>query len=76
MQPLPVPDRQPVDPDFNDRVRSSFAQQAAMALAHSARVTQQHGFIHAGIVSTALDSACGYAAATRMTVTGRDDVRH
>ena len=83
MQPLPVPDRQPADPDFNDRVRSSFAQQAAMSLigaelvevapgrivmtlAHSARVTQQHGFIHAGIVSTALDSACGYAAATLM----------
>lgn len=37
-----------------------------MTLAHSARVTQQHGFIHAGIVSTALDSACGYAAATLM----------
>lgn len=38
----------------------------AMTLAHSDRVTQQHGFIHAGIVSTALDSACGYAAATLM----------
>jgi uncharacterized protein (TIGR00369 family) len=37
-----------------------------MTLAHSERVTQQHGFIHAGIVSTALDSACGYAAATLM----------
>lgn len=24
--------------------------------------TQQHGFLHAGIISTALDSACGYAA--------------
>jgi uncharacterized protein (TIGR00369 family) len=23
---------------------------------------QQHGFIHAGIISTVLDSACGYAA--------------
>ena len=32
----------------------------------SERVTQQHGFIHAGIVSTALDSACGYAAFTLM----------
>jgi uncharacterized protein (TIGR00369 family) len=26
------------------------------------RLTQQHGFLHAGIISTALDSACGYAA--------------
>ena len=25
-------------------------------------LTQQHGFLHAGIISTALDSACGYAA--------------
>ena len=28
--------------------------------------TQQHGFLHAGIISTALDSACGYAAFTLM----------
>ena len=28
--------------------------------------TQQHGFMHAGIVTTALDSACGYAAFTLM----------
>jgi acyl-coenzyme A thioesterase PaaI-like protein len=26
--------------------------------------TQQHGFVHAGIITTALDSACGYAAFT------------
>ena len=28
--------------------------------------TQQHGFMHAGIISTALDSACGYAAFSLM----------
>jgi uncharacterized protein (TIGR00369 family) len=28
----------------------------------SADLTQQHGFLHAGIISAALDSACGYAA--------------
>lgn len=28
----------------------------------SANLTQQHGFLHAGIISAALDSACGYAA--------------
>nr|WP_316651759.1 PaaI family thioesterase [uncultured Gellertiella sp.] len=27
-------------------------------------LTQQHGFLHAGIISTALDTACGYAAYT------------
>ncbi len=30
--------------------------------------TQQHGFIHAGIISTAMDSACGYAAFSLMPV--------
>ena len=28
--------------------------------------TQQHGFLHAGVISTALDSACGYAAFSLM----------
>ena len=29
-------------------------------------LTQQHGFLHAGMVAAALDSACGYAASTLM----------
>lgn len=29
-------------------------------------LTQQHGFLHAGIVATALDSACGYSASSLM----------
>ncbi|TWG89550.1 uncharacterized protein (TIGR00369 family) [Mesorhizobium sp. J18] len=33
---------------------------------HSEALTQQHGFLHAGIISTALDSACGYAAYSLM----------
>ncbi len=33
---------------------------------HRPELTQQHGFLHAGIVSTALDSACGYAAFSLM----------
>ncbi len=32
----------------------------------SSRWTQQHGFIHAGIITTVLDSACGYAALSLM----------
>jgi uncharacterized protein (TIGR00369 family) len=35
-------------------------------LPFSDALTQQHGFLHAGVVSTALDSACGYAALTLM----------
>ena len=37
-----------------------------LEMAHSDALTQQHGFVHAGIVSTALDSACGYAAFSLM----------
>ncbi|MCL6705803.1 PaaI family thioesterase [Pseudomonas sp. R2.Fl] len=28
------------------------------------KLTQQHGILHAGVISAALDSACGYAAYT------------
>ncbi|HEX7888601.1 MAG TPA: PaaI family thioesterase [Ramlibacter sp.] len=35
-------------------------------LAWQQALTQQHGFLHAGMVATALDSACGYAASTLM----------
>ncbi|HEV7414887.1 PaaI family thioesterase [Tianweitania sediminis] len=35
-------------------------------MAFSDRLTQQHGFLHAGVISTAMDSACGYAAYTLM----------
>jgi uncharacterized protein (TIGR00369 family) len=38
----------------------------ALAMAHRADLTQQHGFLHAGVLATALDSACGYAAFTLM----------
>jgi len=33
---------------------------------YHSKLTQQHGFIHAGIVSTVLDTACGYAAFSLM----------
>jgi uncharacterized protein (TIGR00369 family) len=73
----------PRDPNFEQRVRASFAKQRFMAtigarLAHIAAgevhiamsfrddLTQQHGFLHAGALTTAMDSACGYAALTLM----------
>lgn len=73
----------PSDPNFEQRVRDSFARQNIMKtigaqLVHVAPgevdigldyrddLTQQHGFIHAGIIGTILDSACGYAAFTLM----------
>jgi uncharacterized protein (TIGR00369 family) len=33
---------------------------------YRADLSQQHGFLHAGILSTVLDSACGYAAFSLM----------
>ena len=37
-----------------------------IGLAWDRSLTQQYGFLHAGVVSTALDSACGYAAFSLM----------
>ena len=71
------------DPEFQDRVRKSFADQAVMEtlgasiatleageiaidFPYQQKFTQQNGYIHAGIVSTILDSACGYAAFSLM----------
>ncbi len=74
-------DFEPRDPDYERRVRESFARQRAMealgmrlvrvapgeveiALAFSEDLTQQHGYLHAGVVAAAADTACGYAALT------------
>jgi uncharacterized protein (TIGR00369 family) len=73
----------PSDPEFESRIRSSFARQGLMKtigahlvkvapgeaqieLPYSKAITQQHGFVHAGIVSTLADNACGYAAYSLM----------
>ena len=37
-----------------------------LTMPYDAAYTQQHGFNHAGIISAALDSACGYAAFSLM----------
>jgi uncharacterized protein (TIGR00369 family) len=39
-----------------------------IALPYRADLAQQHGYIHAGIITTIADSACGYAAYTLMPV--------
>lgn len=71
------------DPQFDSRVRSSFARQAFMATCGVRIVsvapgevvlefdfredlTQQHGFLHAGVLTSVADSACGYAALSLM----------
>lgn len=72
---------EPRDPEYERRVRASFARQRVMALFGASllrvapgeaeillpfnmELTQQHGYLHAGIVSAIADSACGYAAMT------------
>lgn len=42
------------------------AGEIELTMPFSQPFTQQHGFIHAGIIATALDSACGYAAFSLM----------
>ena len=73
----------PKHPDYQEKVKKSFADQAVMKtigasieaigageieieFPYQTSLTQQNGFIHAGIVSTVLDSACGYAAFSLM----------
>lgn len=74
---------QPRNPQFESRVRQSFARQKVMStlgarlekvepgrveieFGYHPDFTQQHGFLHAGVVATVLDSACGYAAFSLM----------
>ena len=38
----------------------------ALRLPFRADLTQQHGFLHAGVIAALADSACGYAALTLM----------
>jgi uncharacterized protein (TIGR00369 family) len=38
----------------------------AIAFTHREELTQQHGFLHAGVMTSVADSACGYAALSLM----------
>ena len=58
--------RQPAMATLGVSVEEVGAGRVVLAMAHRADLTQQHGFLHAGMVVTALDSACGYAAFTLM----------
>lgn len=39
-----------------------------IALPFQDGITQQHGYVHAGAITTIADTACGYAALTKMPV--------
>ena len=42
------------------------AGRAEISLPFRSDLTQQHGYLHAGVVATIADSACGYAAYSLM----------
>ena len=58
--------RQAVMKTLGATIQSVAAGKIELAFPYQSALTQQHGFIHAGIVSTILDSACGYAAFSLM----------
>jgi len=76
MPPAPTPDfedrtrasfaRQTVMTTLGITLQAVAPGRVVLAMRHRDDLTQQHGFLHAGMVSTALDSACGYAAFTLM----------
>ena len=71
------------DPDYEERVRRTFANQPALGtfgitlariepgalelrMLYDARLSQQNGFLHGGVVSAGLDTSCGLASYTLM----------
>ncbi|MEY3664264.1 MAG: hypothetical protein RLZZ153_446 [Pseudomonadota bacterium] len=59
-------DRQPVMGLIGARLTQVMPGQVQIEMPFDARLTQQHGFMHAGITGTLLDSACGFASLTLM----------
>lgn len=58
--------RQPVMATLGARIDTLLPGRVELCMPYDRALTQQHGFLHAGIVSTVLDSACGYAAFSLM----------
>ncbi len=59
-------DRQAAMRTLGAAIESVEPGRVVVAMLHREELTQQHGFIHAGMLSAALDSACGYAAFSLM----------
>ena len=60
-------DRQTVMTTLGARLADVSPGAVTLELPYDVAYTQQHGFLHAGIVSTLGDSACGYAAFSLMS---------
>jgi uncharacterized protein (TIGR00369 family) len=61
-------ERQQVMRTLGARLTSIAPGEVGIELPYREALTQQHGFLHAGIVTAVLDSACGYAAFSLMPV--------
>ncbi len=59
-------DRQQVMKTIQASIRDVRPGEVGLEFPYQPKLTQQHGFLHAGIVSTVLDTACGYAAFSLM----------
>ena len=59
-------DRQAAMATLGASLHAVEAGRVVIELPFSQHLTQQHGFLHAGMVAAALDSACGYAGSTLM----------
>jgi uncharacterized protein (TIGR00369 family) len=59
-------DRQVAMQTLGIEITALEAGEIELAMPYATALTQQHGFLHAGIVTTGLDSACGYAAFSLM----------
>ncbi len=59
-------ERQGIMKTIGARLLSVAPGEVRIELPWSEAVTQQNGFVHAGILSTIADNACGYAAYTLM----------
>jgi uncharacterized protein (TIGR00369 family) len=58
--------RQPAMATLGATLTSVEPGRVVITMAHRDTLTQQHGYLHAGMLSAALDSACGYAAFSLM----------
>ena len=58
--------RQPAMATIGIAIEEVAPGRVVLSMPYRAELTQQHGFQHAGIVATGLDTACGYAAFTLM----------
>jgi uncharacterized protein (TIGR00369 family) len=59
-------DRQAFMSTLGARLSEVEPGRVTVELRHRADLTQQHGFLHAGVLASVADSACGYAALSLM----------